>query len=371
MNRALVGIIGVAALVPLAIAYAAMLGLGVHRHAPAWAVSASATLLLFGPPLMAAGAAGTHRALRFASVAAVWSTGVLLLLPVYFPGERRDAVATGIALVGFGSDWDGMARALASKLPEEPDFSEAELPVAESASAQPLEQPPPLELAADEIALPYEGEGRRLSVPVVFGHGAHTLEVYMMLDTGATYTTLPTDVLERLGAAPTESAPEIVLHTANGERDAHLVLLDSVWLGDQAVEGVAIATCDNCSSSDTVGLLGLNVAGGFNLGIDADRREVVFRSREAFDRKLDVKPFIELDASFLRFAGGRVEVEVGMGNTSGRDVGSATAAVSCGSHRWLVELGAVPAGADSTTRRRLPAHARCDPYTYGLDHAVW
>ena len=42
---------------------------------------------------------------------------------------------------------------------------------------------------------------------MVFEHEDRSLEVYMMLDTGATYTTLPTSVLARLGALPSADDP--------------------------------------------------------------------------------------------------------------------------------------------------------------------
>ena len=41
----------VLAAVPVIVTYAALLGLGMHRHASPWAVSAASTILLFVPPL--------------------------------------------------------------------------------------------------------------------------------------------------------------------------------------------------------------------------------------------------------------------------------------------------------------------------------
>ncbi|MEO0602961.1 MAG: retropepsin-like aspartic protease, partial [Myxococcota bacterium] len=211
----------------------------------------------------------------------------------------------------------------------------------------------------------------RMTVPVVFANGSREVEVDMMFDTGATYTTLPLSVLAELGIDPGPSDPTIRLHTANGEREAQLVLLDEVWLGDLRLGGVAIATCDDCASTDTAGLLGLNVAGGFNLAIDADRNEVEFTRRRMFDRKLDVKPFSDLSATFTRFPGGRVEVRVTLAAASRRDIDSAVAAIGCADDKWKVELDDVLSGEVRTVRRRLPEHVPCDAYEISLHRADW
>lgn len=360
----------VAAVFPVSVLYAAMLGLGLHRHASPWAISAAATLLVFGPPLAVAAVDRRQRMPRLAVGLLVWPLALWLILPVYFPGERRDAVATGIALVGGGGSWDDVARAVADGLPDEPIMARPEVP---EAVALAQEAPPPAKPLGDEqIALPYEGEGRRLSVPVVFEHGDVSREVYMMLDTGATYTTLPADLLKSLGIHLSADDRVIELHTANGKREASIVLLDRVWLGDLPIDGVAVATCEECASSDTVGLLGLNVAGGFNLNIDADRREVVFTARASYDRALDVKQFSVLDAQFTRYPGGRVEVAVSLLNESDdRTIRIAEASVHCGTDTWTVALHDIGPGARQTTKQRLPEHEACESYEISLEKAVW
>lgn len=356
----------IAASIPAGVAWAALLGLGLHRHAGPLAVSASAVAMLFGPPLAVGLARMEGRLVALALALAAWSLCLLIVMPVYFPGERRAAVASGLALItGEGS----LARALADGLPDEPEVAEPEVPVAVARVEPPL--PPAIDREPDAIALPFEGEGRRLSVPVVFEHGSREVEVYMMLDTGATYTTLPAEVLARLGIYPSPSDPVVELHTANGVRKASMVLLDRVWLGDQHLEGVAVATCEQCAFSDTVGLLGLNVAGGFNMTIDADRREVVFARREVHDRKLDVQQFVDVSARVRPFPGGRVEVEVRVDNHADRPVDIVMTEVRCGEQAWIVEFDPLPAHGEATARRRLPAHEPCGQYGIGLLSASW
>ncbi len=326
-------------------------------------------MLVFGPPLAIAASNRKLRLERLAIGLLVWPALLWLTLPVYFPGERNNAVASGIALIGGGQRWDDMARALADGLPEEPTMAKPELQEAAVMAQEVL--PPAPKLTADQIALPYEGQGRRLSVPVVFENGDSLREVYMMLDTGATYTTLSLETLRSLGIEVAPEDRKIKLHTANGERDATVVLVDRVWLGDLAIDGVAIATCEECASSDTVGLLGLNVAGGFNLTIDADRREVVFTTRAAHNRHLDIKQFSDLDASFTRYPGGRIEVEASLLNESDRVIAAAQASIHCGTHTWTVDLLAINPGEVGTARQRLPEHDDCDSYEIALEKAVW
>lgn len=350
--------------------FSMLVGLGIHRHAAPWAITASAMLLVFAPPTGMALAAQRERSMLLGSALFAWSVGLFAVLPVYFPGERRQAVATGLAMAGLGSPQLGLPERIADSLPDEPAVASPEI-----AEASALTTPPPPPATAtlndDQIALPYEGEGRRMSVPVIFANGDRELEVDMMFDTGATYTTLSLDVLARLGIHPGPDDPVIRLHTANGERDAQVVLVDEVWLGDLQLEGVAIATCDDCASTDTVGLLGLNVASGYNLSIDADRREVVFTRRASFDRKLDVKPFVDLSATFTRFPGGRVEVKVQLDNASRRTIERATTSIQCDDHLWEVGLDTLQPGLVGRAHQRLPTHPPCEQYQIALHEAYW
>jgi len=370
LARWVVAALAVVALPPAVLAWAAMAGLGLHRHAAGWTVAVAATFLVYAPAAVAAAAAPRHRGAVLLGVLGTWSTALLLLLPVYFPGERQQAVATGIAAIVRGDGGERVARDVASRLPAEPTVSEPEVPAA-TAMVE-AQAPPAAPLRDDEIALPYEGEGRRLAVPVTFENQGRTVDTWMLLDTGATYTTLPSDVLAKLGLYPGKEDPEITLHTANGERQARLMLADKAWLGDLSIDGVAVATCDECAGPDTVGLLGLNVTGGYNLLIDADRREAVFTTRAEHDRRIDVGPFVDLSASFLRYPGGRVEVSVKLHNDAPYAVSRAEAAIACGDDTWIIGLTPVDPGTTGDVRRKLPPHDPCpDGYRLSLQHASW
>lgn len=346
---------------------ATLFGLGLHREASSLAVAAAATGLVLVPPLALAVAVKNHRVEVLGLAASLWSVAVFLALPIYFPGERADAMVTGLSLGS--SDIEPMARALAGAMPEEPRVAEPEAPVAETLVVQPIPEPK-APLLEHQIALPYEGDGRRLSVEIAVEHGGETRELQFLLDTGATYTTMPSELLAKMGIRPSEDDPVITLHTANGTREARIVLLDRVWLGDLPMDGVAVATCDPCAGEDTVGLLGLNVTGGFNLTIDADRREVVFSRRADYSRHLDVKPFVDVGATISRLPG-RVSVEARLDNRAHRPVTSAQASIHCREETWLVDLGEVGPGELGTASRRLPPHEPCERYQVGLHAASW
>lgn len=347
------------------------MGLGIHRHGSPAAVAFSATCLVFFPALFAAGMREKDRVLTFSALQGVWAIGLLTMFPLYFPGERSNAITSGLALVLDNTDYSNLSQAIPDYLPPEPILSEQQ-PLLATALVVP--KPPRNHAVADDsrsIVLPFEGRGSRLSLPVVFEHGSTTIEVEMMLDTGATYTTLSRGALRQLGLMPSPSSPQLELHTANGARVTPVVLLDRVWLGDLALDGIAITVCDDCASDDITGLLGLNVSGAYNLSIDADREEVKFKLREEANRKLDVKPFSELNAGFTRYPGGRVEVSVKFQNQSPRHIDEVQTLVSCRDEQWLMPLQHIEPYQLKKIRRRLPEHDACETYEVSMEQAHW
>lgn len=358
--------------VPGSLAFASVLGLAMHRRAAALPAVIAAFVLIMGPPFAVAAARPVRRGLTLAGCLFVWATlWLFLVLPLLFPGERRESVAGGLAVLRLGDGWDRAVRRLAAVFPEEPVVAVPE-PALAVATPEPEARAPgaaPIEDGA--LALPYEGEGSRLSVPVVFEHAGRSVELWMMVDTGATYTTLDQRALASLGLVPGPDAPVLELHTANGTTDARFAVADRVWLGDLPLDGVAVARCDVCAHDGVAGLLGLNVTGGFNVTIDADREEVVFDARETRDQQLDVAPFTDISATTSRFPGGRVEVEVSVENRGPRDVQSLTVSVSCDAGTWTLPLDNVPAGRIRTGRHRLPEHEPCERYEVSLSDARW
>jgi hypothetical protein len=367
MPRWLEGAIAVLGTVPAALALAVGTGLALHREAAPVALVASLLLVVLGPPMLAAGLVPRRRGLAWGTVAAAWGAVLFLAVPVYFPGERAEALVTGLSMGS--ADAEGVARTVVGALPPEPTLAEPAAPEAETLVAQPL--PPPGEtLAAHEIALPYEGDGRRMSVEIAVEHEGTIRELQLLLDTGATYTTLPGWLLREMGVTFRDDDPVLTMHTAGGTREARVVLVDRVWLGDLPMDGVAVARCDPCEGEDTVGLLGLNVTGGYNLSIDADRREVIFSRREDYSRHLDIKPFVDVQA-FLRRRGERVRVRASLENRSARTIEAARAAIHCRDETWLVDIGPVDGETTGENTLRLPEHDPCERYQVSLHSARW
>ena len=362
-------VVATAALIPALGVFAAFVGLGMHRNVASGVLVITASALVFGPPLALGLTVRRRKGLVLGLSGVLWSLFLFMAIPVYFPQERVDAMASGLGVLRLGPTWQGMARDVAEAMPVDPGLARPQVPEA-AATPEPVVHPP-LDLADDQIALPFEGEGRRLAVPVVFEHNGRTVETWMMLDTGATYTTLPRSILYELGVEPGDDAPVLTQHTANGDRQASFALADTVWLGNLPLNGVALAECDECASGEVSGLLGLNVTGSYNLTIDSDRKEVVFSERAARQQHLDVSPFTDVGARFTRFPGGRVEVEVTVDNDSPRPISKAVGQVSCDGGSWRIEVFDIPAGGTRSVMERLPGHERCESYRISLVDASW
>jgi hypothetical protein len=71
---------------------ATLLGLGVARQGPPLLVALTATILALVPPLGLSALAGKRGGLGASLV--VWSVATFIALPLYFPGERQEAMAT-------------------------------------------------------------------------------------------------------------------------------------------------------------------------------------------------------------------------------------------------------------------------------------
>jgi predicted aspartyl protease len=345
-----------AALVALAVVAVGLAGVALLRDANPIAATLAAIAIAAAPPLGVA-AAARRPALPFAAAALCWSALLLAVMPVYFPHERPDDLLAAVLLGEIGDGSIAIRRAA-----DGPPLAEA-LPAFVPTTVE-------RQIGPDQISLHYEGDGRRMTVEVGVQHRGVTRDLHMLLDTGATFTTLDTATLTSLGLAPGPEAPRITLQTAGGEREASLLLLDGLWLGDLSMDGVAIATCDACASGEVAGLLGLNVTGGYNLTIDADAREVVFTRRADYSRHLDIKPFVEIGATIQQI-GDRVRARPFLENRSGRAIERADIALRCNGDAWIVPLGPVLPGERVAGDRRLPAHAPCDRYQVALHAADW
>lgn len=353
-----------------ALALALFLGAGVVRGAPPQALSLFAALLVVVPTVALAGA--LRRAGPAAILAAsLWPVGLFVGFPLFFPGERVTALHAGLSAVlmpfgvrpplGWAERLDASAPLVAG--------THAPPPAAEALVKAEL---PATALTGDQVALPFEGEGRTLSIPVtVEGGGGREQDVWMLFDTGATLTTLDSATLRKIGVGVPADAPEVTVHTAAGERSTRLALVDRVWVGGMAVDGVTVSVCDECAGDKTVGLLGLNVSGRFLATVDHQRQELVLQPQAGSEnRALDISHWLELGATATRWPDGRVDVEVRCKNRAPRAVARAEVAISCDS-TWLATLTDLRPGETDKAVVSLPVGAACDGYTVHLERGSW
>ncbi len=346
-----------------------LLGLGIAREVAPWHAAVVIPGLVVVPVFGLWSLFG--RGPASGPVAAwAWAVVLIALLPAYFPGEVDDALITGFAAAaspgGRGATRD--AARLGEQVVSPLDRLGGRRPPQEALRAADCPPPSAAALQGDQVALPYEGTGHSLAIPVLFGD----VELQMLFDTGATVTTLDTASLRRLGVVVPSDAPVITLRTANGERTSALVHVPKVWVGGLLVEGVTVGVCDECAADGVSGLLGLNVSSQFLVTVDTVRKEVVFQAREgAAERLIDIGPWLDVRATATRYPDTRVDVRVEAENHAPRSVAEAVVGVTCGDDRFVVRLGEIAPGAHVEEEVRIPRGTDCDPYRVRLDSARW
>ena len=370
-------------LLPAGVALAALVGLGVMRDGFPPVISVGAVGVALLP---AVGLAGLTRFKPEALSGALWLWSSLLLigLPTWFPGERADAIATGFMWFGAlgGEETAQRAAALGERVAAllGPEVLSGTPPAPE---LEPVSAPPPPPrpeparaatarlMTEDQVVLPYEGKGRSLRVPVSFDSDTGDEEIWMLFDTGATFTTLDEATLRTLGVPIPRDAPEVTLQTAGGARQAKLVLIDRIWLGGFPVDGVTVAICEPCSDSGVSGLLGLNVSGQFQVTLDHDQQEMVLKPRTGTDRHLDIGEWLDISTRLAAWTDGRMELTINAANVSDREIRDAEVAIQCPDERFNFTLKRMRA--DDTTEEKvsLPRHTSCPEYRVSLERAVW
>ncbi len=343
-------------------------GIGVLRGLPT-AETVGMAVALTALPIIGLWDLFGRRLWGLLAAALLWPALLFAAFPGYFPGELGDALATGFSVFASPAGRDAARSAAASGkalAASTPGHSGTLAPPPALAPAR--ECPPAITLGDDQVALPYEGQGHSMIVPVQFGDA----ELPMLFDTGASFTTLNAKALATLGVRVAPDAPEVTLHTANGAKKARLTVIPKAWVGGLPVEGVTVALCEECADDRVSGLLGLNVSGQFFVTIDTAAQQVLFQARPApVDRVNDVQPWLTTEAAITLFADGRGQANVTAENHGARRVDGATVGIHCGDHHLTVDLPAIAPGETSTAAATLPADAACQTYTVTLDHARW
>jgi hypothetical protein len=376
------------AIPPAVVAILAVLGLGAARGGSPLAVALGAVALAVLPAL---GLSGLLRNRPTAMVAAllVWSLVVLFGIPLYFPGERAEAIARGASWIGNGTVAEPSERSIRFGRAIDKIFGGGgeppatagleDEPAEEPAAAEPA-VPPAVPAAAPAIgaadaeatAIEYHGEAHALRIPVQFEGPAGEVAVpWMVFDTGATFTTLDTKTLARLGISPPPDAPEVTLHAATGDHAVRLVLVDQATVGGRRVDGVTVAVCDSCASGEASGLLGLNVSGQFRVTLDPDARQLLVRPlATAADRKLDLDAWLT-PAATLPAGGERGEALVSVVNRARRHVDEVVLGIECPDRHHEVRLSAIPANGTGEKRVTFPGGADCGGATIRILRGSW
>jgi clan AA aspartic protease (TIGR02281 family) len=362
---------------PVGAAVAALTGLGVLRGLGGLHVVLAATLVTLLPVAGLWSLFG-RRPIGLVAAMLLWPGLLLLGLPGYFPGEVPGAIGTGFSVFASpgGRDFSRSAAVLGERVGEGmggPVTLSGSAPAPEAERAVPECVPSAVPATGDQAALPYEGSGHSMAIPVQFGD----VELPMLFDTGASVTTLNRESLARIGVRVPADAPEITLRTANGERTARLVLIPNVWVGGLLVEGVTVGICEECADDRTMGLLGLNVSSQFLVTVDTVRKEVVFQAREGGaareggERLIDVSPWLRVQARATIYPDTRVEVEVTGESLAPRVITEAVVGLQCGEDRFVARLANVPPEGSVTTTVNLPRGTDCSTYKVTLDSARW
>ncbi len=359
------------------LATSALIGLSTVREIPVGPAS-TAVLFLVYLPCLGLASLFPRRSLGLGVALWIWPLVLLAGLPLYFPGERADALRSGVAQLSSlgGESFQTRCNNLALKVTtwmgeESPGETPPERAVLRE---EPTDTPPPRQLPTDDAAsLPYEGDSHQRRVAVVLeGPGGRSVETWMLFDTGASLTTLSPQVLADIGIRTSPDAPILEFLTANGRREDPVALVDRLWLAGLPVEGVTVAACEACASDSTSGLLGLNVSGLFQVTLDPQRKEIGLEPRlDQPDRKSDISPWLKLGGTFHSWSDGRLEIDIQAENLSTRDIRDLELDIHCDEHVFQTILGDLHAGEERQKRVGLPWGSQCEVGGVAVGTAYW
>ena len=108
--------------------------------------------------------------------------------------------------------------------------------------------------------------GNSLLVPMSAGNGGpNTVNVTLILDTGANLTVIPSRVAKALGLVKVR---DLTLHTAGGEARAYMARLPELSLQQFKVRDLQVAVHDIPNLGPSEGLLGVDFLGNFKMSLD-------------------------------------------------------------------------------------------------------
>jgi hypothetical protein len=151
---------------------------------------------------------------------------------------------------------------------------------------------------ARAVSVPLADEGTAIFVDVQLeGHDGKHIELPYLFDTGASFTTISTEIAGKLGIAIPEDAPILTFNTASGRRESRMVYLPALRVGQVRVEGLLVSVCDGCVNEGHAGLLGQNVMRRFLANIDFQNGRMLLAPRihqGRPNRAYDIEPVVEM-----------------------------------------------------------------------------
>jgi len=124
----------------------------------------------------------------------------------------------------------------------------------------------------DEVIVPLKWEG--VWVADVEINDLH--EVKMIVDTGASSTSVSSQVAFDIGLSP---EGKVTMSTANGLSEAWVGQVQSIRLGEAERKNIRVLVMENFGEDGTGGLLGLNFLNGFNWQIDQQAGHLILRPK--------------------------------------------------------------------------------------------
>ncbi|MBN2723546.1 MAG: clan AA aspartic protease [Deltaproteobacteria bacterium] len=143
-----------------------------------------------------------------------------------------------------------------------------------------------------EKPTPFIFKNGSIITKVLLKNGGKSGKYLLILDTGATISTISGKLASELGVIPTGKISSV--KTAGGETSMPIGILESITVGSHTVSPFIVAICDHCSSQDSQGLIGLNFTRHFHISIDSTLGRInLDRIKKWVDRKDEIEPFIE------------------------------------------------------------------------------
>jgi len=131
---------------------------------------------------------------------------------------------------------------------------------------------------AGEHRVDFSVAGNALVVSVELNERATTR---LLVDTGASITSLSKAMAEAAGVTVSEKNPRLPMQTANGVIMATVAKLRTLRLGDLELNDLDVVLLDNWPSPEVQGLLGMNVLGRFDWHIDRAAQQLVLQPLSA------------------------------------------------------------------------------------------